>query len=84
MNLSMNVSMVKKKKTNKIRFFDFVLHCLYYRIGICKVFEEHLKKQNPSLPSITYDISELFQFIDQITDLSCLVTKTNRTIQAAQ
>jgi len=63
----------KEKKTNKIRFFDFVLHCLYYRIGICKVFEEHLKKQNPSLPSITYDISELFQFIDQITDLSCLV-----------
>ncbi len=24
-------------------------------------------------PSITYDISELFQFIDEITDLSCLV-----------
>ena len=35
--------------------------------GICKVFEEHLKKQNPTSPSITYDISELFQFIDPPT-----------------
>lgn len=41
--------------------------------GICKVFEEHLKKRNPNSPSITYDISELFEFIDQIADMSCLV-----------
>ena len=41
--------------------------------GICKVFEEHLKKRHPTSPSITYDISELFEFIDQIADLSCLV-----------
>ncbi|CAF1208312.1 unnamed protein product, partial [Didymodactylos carnosus] len=40
--------------------------------GICKVFEEHLKKRNPMSPSITYDISELFDFIDQLADLSCL------------
>ena len=42
-------------------------------VGICKVFEEHLKKRNPTSPSITYDISELFEFIDQLSDLSCLV-----------
>ncbi|CAM4814071.1 unnamed protein product [Rotaria magnacalcarata] len=41
--------------------------------GVCKVFEEHLKKRNPTSPSITYDISELFEFVDQISDLSCLV-----------
>jgi hypothetical protein len=42
-------------------------------VGVCKVFEEHLKKRNPTSPSITYDISELFEFVDQIADLSCLV-----------
>ena len=42
-------------------------------LAICKVFEEHLKKRNPTSPSITYDISELFEFINEIADLSCLV-----------
>ena len=46
---------------------------ILFFLGICKVFEEHLKKRNPTSPSITYDISELFEFVDQISDLSCLV-----------
>lgn len=41
--------------------------------GVCKIYEEHLKRQNPHTPSITYDISQLFDFIDQLADLSCLV-----------
>ena len=41
--------------------------------GICKIFEEHLKKQNPTSASITYDVSQLFEFIDRLADLSCLV-----------
>ncbi|PAA70220.1 hypothetical protein BOX15_Mlig020084g1, partial [Macrostomum lignano] len=41
--------------------------------GICKIYEEHLKVSNPNSPSITYDISQLFQFIDRLGDLSCLV-----------
>jgi len=41
--------------------------------GTCKIFEEYLKKMNPNSPSITYDISQLFEFIDQLADLSCLV-----------
>uniref|UniRef100_A0A915I6B5 Enhancer of rudimentary homolog n=1 Tax=Romanomermis culicivorax TaxID=13658 RepID=A0A915I6B5_ROMCU len=40
--------------------------------GICKIYEEHLKKQNPNSPSITYDVSQLFDFIDRLADLSCL------------
>lgn len=44
------------------------------------MYEEHLKRLNPNLPSITYDISHLFDFIDQLTDLSCLVLdKTSLT-----
>ena len=34
--------------------------------GVCKIYEEHLKATNPNLPSITYDISQLFDFIDQV------------------
>eukprot|EP00095_Tigriopus_kingsejongensis_P007223 snap_masked-scaffold1635_size32709-processed-gene-0.3 protein:Tk07223 transcript:snap_masked-scaffold1635_size32709-processed-gene-0.3-mRNA-1 annotation:"enhancer of rudimentary homolog" len=41
--------------------------------GVCKIFEEHLKRKSPNIPSITYDISQLFDFIDQLADLSCLV-----------
>jgi len=41
--------------------------------GVCKIYEEHLKRTYPNSPSITYDISQLFDFIDGLTDLSCLV-----------
>lgn len=44
-----------------------------FNLGVCKIYEEHLKKQNPNTPAITYDISQLFDFIDQLSDLSCLV-----------
>lgn len=42
-------------------------------VGVCKIYEEHLKRRNPNTPTITYDISQLFDFVDQLTDLSCLV-----------
>ncbi|XP_025105019.1 enhancer of rudimentary homolog [Pomacea canaliculata] len=41
--------------------------------GICKIFEEHLKRIHPQDQCITYDISQLFDFMDQLSDLSCLV-----------
>ena len=41
--------------------------------GICKIFEEFLKKQHPSKASITYDVSNLFEFVDKLNDLSLLV-----------
>uniref|UniRef100_A0AAQ4PCN0 Enhancer of rudimentary homolog n=1 Tax=Gasterosteus aculeatus aculeatus TaxID=481459 RepID=A0AAQ4PCN0_GASAC len=45
--------------------------------GVCKMYEEHLKRMNPNSPSITYDISQLFDFIDDLADLSCLVYRTD-------
>lgn len=44
-----------------------------YVTGVCKIYEEHLKKLNPKSVSITYDITQLFEFIDHLADLSCLV-----------
>lgn len=41
--------------------------------GVCRIYEEHLKRRNPQVAQITYDISQLFDFIDQLRDLSCLV-----------
>uniref|UniRef100_A0A914GS80 Enhancer of rudimentary homolog n=1 Tax=Globodera rostochiensis TaxID=31243 RepID=A0A914GS80_GLORO len=45
--------------------------------AVCKIYEEHLKKLNPDVPCIQYDISELFKFIDRLADLSCLVLDKN-------
>eukprot|EP00116_Pleurobrachia_bachei_P016159 sb/3476421/ len=41
--------------------------------GVCKIYEEHLKELNPSSLSITYDISQLFDFIDDLNDMVCMV-----------
>lgn len=40
--------------------------------GVCAMYEQKLKAQNPSHRNITYDISDLFFFIDSLGDLSCL------------
>lgn len=50
--------------------FESVNECME---GVCKIFEEHLKRKNPNTPTITYDISQLFDFLDQLVDISCLV-----------
>mmetsp|Transcript_84351 Transcript_84351/g.171076 ORF Transcript_84351/g.171076 Transcript_84351/m.171076 type:complete len:108 (-) Transcript_84351:122-445(-) len=41
--------------------------------GICQLYEQSLKVMNPKLKSITYDISDLFGYIDGLGDLCCLV-----------
>lgn len=53
-------------------FLPFNMSCTSL-LGVCKMYEEHLKRMNPNSPSITYDISQLFDFIDDLADLSCLV-----------
>jgi len=60
----------KKPEGRTYSDYESVNDCLE---GTCKIFEEYLKKINPNSPSITYDISQLFDFIDQLADLSCLV-----------
>eukprot|EP00747_Dinoflagellata_sp_TGD_P165819 gnl/TRDRNA2_/TRDRNA2_187707_c0_seq1.p1 gnl/TRDRNA2_/TRDRNA2_187707_c0~~gnl/TRDRNA2_/TRDRNA2_187707_c0_seq1.p1 ORF type:complete len:107 (-),score=22.63 gnl/TRDRNA2_/TRDRNA2_187707_c0_seq1:117-437(-) len=41
--------------------------------GVCQLYEQSLKSANPKLKSITYDISDLFGYIDGMGDLCCLV-----------
>uniref|UniRef100_A0A0M3I5T7 Enhancer of rudimentary homolog n=1 Tax=Ascaris lumbricoides TaxID=6252 RepID=A0A0M3I5T7_ASCLU len=50
--------------------FESLTECIE---GVCQIFEENLKKLNPDSASITYDVQNLFDFIDRLADLSCLV-----------
>ena len=63
-----------KPETRTYSDYESVNECME---GVCKIYEEHLKRQNPSIPSITYDISQLFEFIDQLSGAKnnqCLFT----------
>ena len=52
-----------KPETRTYSDYESVNECME---GVCKIYEEHLKRTNPNIPSITYDISQLFDFIDQV------------------
>ncbi|KAF8389251.1 hypothetical protein HHK36_025944 [Tetracentron sinense] len=41
--------------------------------GICGLYERKLRDLNPAIGNITYDIADLYNFIDGLTDLSALV-----------
>jgi hypothetical protein len=41
--------------------------------GVVKMYEAKLKQLNPSVKNITYDIQDLYNYIDSLTDLSALV-----------
>ena len=45
--------------------------------GVYNMYEDHLKRMSPNSPSVTYDISQLFGFIDDLADLSCLVYRAD-------
>jgi hypothetical protein len=41
--------------------------------GVCRLFETQLKENNPTARNITYDVKDLFTFIDNLPDLGILV-----------
>eukprot|EP00854_Cymbomonas_tetramitiformis_P000585 gene585-986_t len=41
--------------------------------GVCQLFEKRLKDLNPTMRNITYDITDLYTYIDQLADMSALV-----------
>lgn len=79
----------KKPEGRTYSDYESVNDCME---GVCRIYEEHLKKSNPSSSQITYDISQvgltklnnyfkklnkLFDFIDELQDLACFVYKGN-------
>ncbi|KAL3316941.1 hypothetical protein Ciccas_004405 [Cichlidogyrus casuarinus] len=49
--------------------YDSMSQCLE---GICKIYEEHLKRAHPDRPSITYNVDNLFDFIKSMGNICCL------------
>ena len=49
------------------------LRCARAPLGVVKLYEAKLKQLNPQVRQITYDISDLFSYIDSLGDLSALV-----------
>ncbi len=41
--------------------------------GLCKDFERKLRGLNPSMATITYDVVDLYAYVDQMADISALV-----------
>ena len=41
--------------------------------GVCQLYEQGLKASNPQLKHITYDVQDLFVYIDSMKDLCALV-----------
>lgn len=41
--------------------------------GVVKLYEHKLKQLNPTVPNITYDISDLNSYLDSLFDISALV-----------
>jgi len=68
------VQPTKKPEGRTYSDYESVNECME---GVCKIYEEHLKRMNPNSPSITYDISQLFDFIDDLADLCCLVFQSS-------
>jgi hypothetical protein len=53
----------QKPESRTYSDYESVNECME---GVCKIYEEHLKRINPNLPSITYDIQQLFDFIEEV------------------
>jgi hypothetical protein len=51
--------------------------------GVCQMFEKRLKELNPQMRSITYDINDLYHYVDLMPDLSALVYSPGAPTRAA-
>uniref|UniRef100_A0A2I3HZZ6 Enhancer of rudimentary homolog n=1 Tax=Nomascus leucogenys TaxID=61853 RepID=A0A2I3HZZ6_NOMLE len=61
------VQTTKRPEGRTYADYESVNECME---GVCKIM-------NPNSPSITYDISQLFDFINDLADLSCLVYRAD-------
>ena len=40
--------------------------------GLCQLFEQNLKAQNPDKTEVQYDVAQLFSYLDSLKDLGAL------------
>lgn len=59
--------------------------CLSQAIdGVIQMFERQLKKTNPDKRQITYDIRDLFGYIDELTDLGLMLLDPEKQVYKAK
>ncbi|KAL5538094.1 hypothetical protein UlMin_045903 [Ulmus minor] len=58
---------MSKHKTNQTFYFSSISLC------ICGLYERKIKELNPAMRNISYDIADLYNFIDGLADMSALV-----------
>lgn len=44
---------------------------------LVRMYEARLKQLNPSVPDLTYDVSDLFKYLDSMADISMLTLETS-------
>ncbi|XP_067005029.1 enhancer of rudimentary homolog [Anabrus simplex] len=66
--------------TKTYSHYDTLNECIE---GVCKIYEEHLKRDNPNSQFIVYNIAQLFHFVDQLAGLSCLIHHKSTNSYAA-
>ena len=52
--------------------------------GVIQMFERELKKSNPDKRQITYDIKDLFAYVDELTDLGIMQLDPERQAYKAK
>ncbi|XP_048332051.1 enhancer of rudimentary homolog isoform X2 [Ziziphus jujuba] len=65
--------MCSRRCNGTISFLSCELLVFTIPHGICGLYERKLKELNPASRNITYDIADLYNFIDGLTDMSALV-----------
>ncbi|KAE9589013.1 hypothetical protein Lal_00012596 [Lupinus albus] len=60
----------QNRGTRTFMDYDSVTHAMD---GICALYERKLKELNPAIRNLSYDISDLYNFIDGLADMSALV-----------
>jgi hypothetical protein len=53
--------------------FSTMSDCCEY---ICKLFEQRLKNENPNLREMTYDITDLYEYVDNVSCQACETVKS--------
>ena len=62
------VQPTKKAEGRTYSDYESVNDCME---GVCRIYEEHLKKMNPSSSQITYDIAQVLSQIWLLLKLTC-------------
>ncbi|KAK2398935.1 hypothetical protein P8452_06275 [Trifolium repens] len=60
----------QNRATRTFKDYDSVTQAMD---GICAMYERKVKELNPAIRNLSYDITDLYNFIDGLADLSALV-----------